>query len=93
MDERRKTTVYAFPAVQEQEQLQAALQSLAALRRALPEGTRRDFEILVRRMLPFLPAYHTATHLTPMEFILLGGILVLAGDSAETPELDHPPLP
>ncbi|TFH34838.1 MAG: hypothetical protein E4G99_08660 [Anaerolineales bacterium] len=93
MHETRDPSMYAFPAVQEQEQLQETLQSLAAFRRALPESKRRNFEILVRRLLPLLPAYHTAKHLTPMEFILLGCMIELAEKFQEIQALDHPPFP
>ena len=93
MDDQRDPKVFAFPSVQEQEQVQATLQSLAALRRNLPVSSRHSFETLIRRVLPHLPAYNAVQHLTPMEFILLSFIIELADDLHNPRIRGHPPLP
>jgi hypothetical protein len=93
MNESHNRPVFAFPAVQEHEQVQAILQSLAPLRRRLPERSRRQFETLVRRVLAHIAAYNSVSHLSPMEFILLGFIIELAENLQEPQILDHPPLP
>jgi hypothetical protein len=95
MQDHPNRTVFAFPAVQEQEQLQVTLQSLAALRRHLRRDTRTQFETLVQQVLPLLPAYQYVDHLTPIEFILLAFVIELAdvlGKETVNP-LDHPPFP
>jgi hypothetical protein len=93
MDDRRKNSMYAFPAVQEQEQLQLAIQSLAPLRRELKGRSRHKFENLLRRFLHHLPTYSSVNHLTPMEFILLGLIIELLEASSDNPHSKHPPFP
>ena len=93
MDDQRDPKVFAFSAVQEHEQVQATLQSLAALRRNLPLSSRYKFENLIRRVLPHLPAYNSVNHLTPIEFILLSFIIELTEELHEPRNRDHPPLP
>jgi hypothetical protein len=95
MEDQPNRTVFAFPAVQEQEQVQATLQSLAPLRRHLRRDTRTHFENLIRQVLPLLPAYQHVDHLTPIEFILLAFIIELADDldKAAVNPLNHPPFP
>jgi hypothetical protein len=93
MDDHREKSMYAFSTVQEQEQVQLAIQSLAPLRRELKGRTRHKFENLVRRLSQHLPAYHLVNHLSPMEYILLGLIIELLETSDAKPRSDHPPFP
>jgi hypothetical protein len=93
MDDQQNHTMYAFPAVQGQEQLQLAIQSLAPMRRHLRGSSRRRFEYLIRDLLHHLPAYNSVNHLTPMEFVLLGLIIELADTPDDKPATEHPPFP
>jgi hypothetical protein len=93
MDDLRQNNMFAFPVVQEQEQLQLAIQSLAPFRRQLKGHVRHRFENLVRRFLPHLPAYNLVNHLSPMEFVLLGLIVELLDTTDDMPPSDHPPFP
>ena len=85
--------MFAFPAVQEQEQIQLAIQSLAPLRRHLTGSSRQGFEDLLRRILNHSPAYNVVNHLSPMEFILLGFIIELLDTFNDAHASEHPPFP
>jgi hypothetical protein len=95
MEDRPNRTLFAFPAVQEQEQLRAILQSLAPLRRFLHRDARTQFESLIQQVIPLLPAYQHVDHLSPTEFILLAFIIELAGDLGKVASdpMEHPPFP
>ena len=85
--------MFAFPTVQEQEELQLLIQSLAPLRRELRGPARHKFENLIRGILHHLPAYKLVHHLSPMEFILLGFIIELLETHEDKPRSEHPPFP
>jgi hypothetical protein len=93
MSKNARENLYAFPAVQEYESVEHALQSLAALRRHLSEPARASFERHIRRLQKHLPLYKRVNHLTPIEFVLLALMIeILEGkDNPRWP--DHPPFP
>jgi hypothetical protein len=93
MDEPDNKRMFAFPAVQQQEQIQLILQSLAPLRRNLKPRVRQRFDGLVRRSRQHTPLYRDLNHLSPVEFMLLSFIIELLNDRGDEFTTDHPPFP
>lgn len=93
MEHNPEKPLFAFPSVQEQDQLVLVIQSLVPLHRNLTGSTRQAFEDAIQRLVHLLPAYKSMRHLTPMEFILLGFILGLIEKLAGDKDPDHPPFP
>lgn len=93
MNHEDQIEIFAFPAAQEQDRLQFALQGLGPLRRHLRGHSRDRFESLIQHALKCLPAYSSLKHLSPIEFLLIGFILGLLEELEGDWGSDHPPFP
>jgi hypothetical protein len=93
MDDKQKKTIFAFPAVQEQDEFQTLIHSLSPLLRLYGAEERLQIDGIFQRINERLQHYGLVRHLTPMDFLLVSLVIELIMEISKLHPEKHPPFP